>query len=315
MRRRIPPILVVAFAALWSIGAGSAPVSRAGAISSHVVVISIDGLRPDAIAKYDARTLLRLQREGAYASTATTVFPSKTLPSHTSMITGVTPEIHGITWNSDKTGEFGYVEAATIFEIAKQHGFTAAGFFSKSKFHQLIQPGTLDYAQAPNGANWLATRTVADVRQYLRYERPNLLFVHIGEPDYAGHTIGWMSFAYGWAVKRADAAVRAVLEAADRAYGEGNYTVILTADHGGHGRDHGTDDLRDMSIPWIVWGRGVANQTITAPVNTTDTAATVLYLLGIATPESWTGSAVATAFTATARLAAENAIAAPAASN
>lgn len=285
-----------------------ATASKAGAVSSHVIVISIDGLRPDAIDKYHATTLQRLQHEGATAS-AQTIFPSKTLPSHTSMLTGVAPEVHGITWNSEEVDEYGYVRVPTVFEIAHANGFTTAGFFSKAKFRHLQKPGTFDYTQAPRGDNWMATRTIADVQQYLRHARPNLLFVHIGEPDYAGHSVGWMSFVYGWAVRRADGAVASVIRSADQAFGTGNYTLVVTADHGGHGRNHGTDDARDMTIPWIVWGRGVQEGTVSDTVKTMDTAATVLWLLGTPAPASWTGHAVAGAFTHAAQLAADSAIA------
>src|SRR5687768_4085146 len=54
--------------------------------SEHVVIISLDGLRPDAIDKFGARTLQRLMREGTYTLNAQTILPSKTLPSHTSML-------------------------------------------------------------------------------------------------------------------------------------------------------------------------------------------------------------------------------------
>ena len=299
--------LTIAGATLLSLGAGTARVPKPGAVSTHVVVISIDGLRPDAISKYKAPTLQRLQREGVNA-TAQTIFPSKTLPSHVSMLTGVTPAVHGITWNSDRTDEHGHVEIPTVFEIARLNGFTSAGFFSKAKFRHLQKPRTLDYSQAPRGDNWLASKTVGDVQHYLKYARPNLLFVHIGEPDYAGHTIGWMSFAYGWAVRRADAAVAAVLQSADEAFGAGNYTVIITADHGGHGRHHGSDDVRDMTIPWIAWGRGVEQGAQPVALRTMDTAATILWLLGARAPAAWSGRAVASAFTPAARLAAASAI-------
>jgi arylsulfatase A-like enzyme len=279
-----------------------------GAVSTHVVVISIDGLRPDAIDQYNALTLRRL-KNGGVSVNAQTIFPSKTLPSHTSMLTGVEPAVHGITWNSDQTDAHGYVRVPTVFEIAKLNGFTTAGFFAKAKFRHLQKPGSLDYSQVPRSDNWLATRTVADVQHYLKYARPNLLFVHIAEPDYAGHSIGWMSGVYGWAVRRADAAVASILKSADESFGAGNYTVIVTADHGGHGRDHGTADERDMTIPWIVWGRGVAEGSSAGTVRTMDTAATVLWLLGARVPESWSGQAVAGAFTPAARLAAEAATA------
>jgi predicted AlkP superfamily pyrophosphatase or phosphodiesterase len=282
-------------------------------VSDHVIVISVDGLRPDAIAKYGARTLERLIHEGAASLEAQTISPSKTLPSHTSMLTGVPPEMHGITWNSDQTASRGTVEVPTLFELAKGHGFRTAAFFSKSKFHHLQKRGTLDHTEAPGGfVHLMATETVEAVTRYLEHASPNLLFVHIAEPDYAGHTVGWMSFVYGWAVRRADGGVAKVLEAADRSFGPGNYTVIVTADHGGHGRNHGSTDPQDMTIPWIIWGRGVsAGATELTGVRTMDTAATALWLLGVPLPADWAGRPVTTAFTAAARRAADAASAIP----
>ena len=303
---RLISVLLTVFLASGTAPAQTPP---AGAVSTHVIVISIDGLRADAIARYQPTTLLRLQQEGAFG-TAQTIFPSKTLPSHTSMLTGVAPEVHGITWNSEEVDEFGFVRVPTVFEVARENGYRTAGFFSKAKFRHLQKPGSFDYTQAPRGDNWPATRTIADVRQFLRYQRPNLLFVHIAEPDYAGHAVGWMSFVYGWAVRRADAAVAAVMQSADQAFGRGNYTLLVTADHGGHGRDHGTADPQDMTIPWIVWGRGVQEGAISDSLQTMDTAATVLWLLGVPAPTSWSGRAVASGFTPAARLAADSAIAA-----
>src|SRR6188768_2209425 len=52
-------------------------------LTRNVVVVSIDGLRPDAIEAAGASTLGRLMREGSYTLSASTIQPSKTLPSHT----------------------------------------------------------------------------------------------------------------------------------------------------------------------------------------------------------------------------------------
>jgi predicted AlkP superfamily pyrophosphatase or phosphodiesterase len=251
--------------------------------SSHVVVISIDGLRPDAIEKFGARTLQELMRQGSYTLAAQTIMPSRTLPSHTSMLTGEEPEQHGITWNSNETDDHGVVAVPTIFAKAHEAGFRTAAFFSKGKFNHLEVPNSLDHTEAPEGNDkWSASRTVASVERYLATERPNLLFVHIGEPDYAGHKFSWMSTFYGSAVRKADRAVDRVLAAADKAYGAGNYTVIVTADHGGHGWSHGSEDRRDVTIPWITWGKGVQGGTVLGDgVRTMDTAVTALWLLGL----------------------------------
>ncbi|HUH11665.1 MAG TPA: ectonucleotide pyrophosphatase/phosphodiesterase [Longimicrobiales bacterium] len=275
-------------------------------VTEHVIVVSIDGLRPDAIDRFGASTLQRLVEEGGWSMEAQTIFPSKTLPSHTSMLTGLAPEEHGITWNTNKLDEHGHVDVATIFQIAQDAGLETGAFFSKSKFHHLERPGTLDHSQAPDrdSETWLVTRTVPDAVRYLEHRRPNLLFVHLGEPDYAGHVAGWMGRVYGWAVRRADAGLQELIEAADATFGAGGYTLIVTSDHGGHGRSHGTDDPLDMTIPWIAHGAGVQPGRIAAPVRTMDTAATALWLLGLSVPPAWVGTPVASAFTADARMAA-----------
>src|SRR5690606_34556114 len=71
--------------------AAPAPAEARTALTGHVVVISVDGLRPDAIEKFGAKNIQRLIREGSYSLEATTILPSKTLPSHTSMLTGTEP--------------------------------------------------------------------------------------------------------------------------------------------------------------------------------------------------------------------------------
>ena len=285
--------------------AHTAPVPE-GRVTRNVVIVSIDGLRPDAIERYGAETLGRLMREGAYTLDARTTLPAKTLPSHTSMLTGVSPALHGVDWNTDRTdadhddGEApDTLPVPTVFELAHDAGFRTAAFFSKAKFRHLQPAGALDYTQAPafSLVPWGAERTVGDASAYVRRYRPNLVFVHIGEPDYAGHVVGYMTWAYGQNVRMADRALARLVDAADEAYGRGGYTLIVTADHGGHGRGHGDDVPSDVTIPWIVHGEGVrAGTVLPAGVRTMDTAATALWLLGVEPPPFWEGRAVRGAF-------------------
>src|SRR5690606_35456395 len=199
----------------------------------HVVLVSIDGLRPDAITTFDAPTLQRLAREGSYSLGARTITPSKTLPSHTSMLTGEPPERHGVLWNTVLTADADRVSHTTVFGVARSHGYRTAAFFSKPKFQPRQQPDALDYSQAPGGwfGGWASDRTVGDVERYLDEARPNLLFVHLADVDRAGHASGWMSEPYGEAVSQVDAAVARLITLSDRAFGERQYTLIVTADH------------------------------------------------------------------------------------
>lgn len=312
-RWRIPGgrVAVCLCAAALTAGCGkaryirSAPVEPARALAApqgitrHVVVVSIDGLRPDAIELFEAPTLLRLMREGCYTLAASTIHPSKTLPSHTSMLTGEPPEEHQVLWNTPLSAERDRIEMPNIFSAARAGGYSTAAFFSKSKFQPLQREGTLDYSQAPGGwfGRWSSARTVTDVAAYLETARPNLLFVHLTDPDAAGHGAGWMGAKYGRAVLKADAAVDRLLRSANAAFGAGNYSVIVTADHGGHDTGHGSDDPRDVTIPWIAWGRGVRPGSLEpGTVVTMDTASTVVWLLGLPEPADWAGTPRVEAF-------------------
>ena len=106
-----------------------------------------------------------------------------------------------------------------------------------------------------------------------------------------------MTDAYGRAVLEADRAVSRLISLADRAYGSGQFSLIVTADHGGHGTGHGSDDPRDVTIPWIAWGQGVRQGELAeSSVRTMDTAATVLWLLALDEPVEWAGRSVIEAF-------------------
>ena len=313
--RRPRPVSVVVCVAigLAALGTGACqarylrsdpiPPSRLGlpahAVTRNVVVVSVDGLRPDAIGTFGAHTLQRLMREGSYTLSASTITPSKTLPSHTSMLTGQPPERHGVLWNNVATADAEFIGLPTVFGVARAHGYSTAAFFSKAKFQPLQLRGTLDYSQAPGGwfGRWSSDRTVRDVTSYLATAQPNVLFVHLTDTDATGHRAGWMTPDYGRAVLAVDAAIDRLVAAANQTYGAGHFSLIVTADHGGHGTNHGSSDPQDVHIPWIAWGQGVRPRTLDEPgIRTMDTAATVLWLLGVPKPADWVGEPVMQAF-------------------
>ena len=268
--------------------------------TAHVIIVSMDGLRPDAIARYEATTLMRLMREGRYALRARTIVPSTTIPSHASMLTGVGLPAHRVIWNDDDDKN-APIAVPSVFTYVKREGLSTAAFFSKSKFGQLFPRGSLDTTGVPTRSDglWPAHVTVANAAAYLSTSSPALLFVHLAETDYAGHLHGWMTEEYGVAVRSSDVAVARLLAAADSTFGAAGYTVIVTGDHGGHSQTHGTPRSDDMRIPWIVWGKGVQpGAPLRESIRTMDTAATALWLLGIDVPREWAGHAVPSAFVA-----------------
>lgn len=132
MRRALPLALLAAVS-------GSALAGEARA--APVLLISIDGLRPGDVLEADARglrvsNLRRFLQEGTYATGVVGVLPSVTYPSHTTLITGVSPAQHGIVNNTtydpmqiNQSGWFWYAEdikARTLWDAAHDAGLTTA---------------------------------------------------------------------------------------------------------------------------------------------------------------------------------------------
>jgi len=99
-------------------------------LARRVLILSIDGLRPDAIALAPMPTLTALMYSGAYSLSAQTIYPSSTLPSHTSMLSGLCPKKHGVNWN-DYIPENGYAQVTDLFDIAHAAGLQTVMYVGK----------------------------------------------------------------------------------------------------------------------------------------------------------------------------------------
>ena len=258
-------------------------------------MVSVDGLRPDLLLRSDTPNMHRLFENGCYTFWARTVPQGITLPSHTSMLTGVTPRRHGIEWNRDlPLFRPVYPSVPTIFELAHKAGFSTAIATGKSKFGTIIKPEVLTWQSIPPpppdtvpgyedddkpadgagaaGADSATRPTTApttkqkpledsdvarEASRIIRQHRPRVMFVHFAGVDVAGHEKGWATREQLAAIARADDAVGVVLEALRDADVAHETAVILTADHGGAGKGHGPDDARSLHIPWIVSGPGI----------------------------------------------------------
>jgi predicted AlkP superfamily pyrophosphatase or phosphodiesterase len=94
-RRTLGALRALALFSLCAIAAGNP------SLAASVLMISVDGLKPEYVLEADAHGLkipfLRgLLRNGAYARGVTGVWPTVTYPSHTTLLTGLSPAEHGI---------------------------------------------------------------------------------------------------------------------------------------------------------------------------------------------------------------------------
>lgn len=265
----------------------------------HAVIVSIDGLRPDVALRADMPALRALMARGSFTMYATATDTAVTLPSHVSMLTGVSPDKHGILYNRNpRPGDRPAPAWPTIFALARRAGLRTAMAVGKSKLSVLASDGGLDLSSVPRRGETAADSAVAEVAaRWLEARRPHLLFVHLPELDGVGHDAGWGSPAQVQAASRADRALGRVLAALDAAGLADSTLVLVTADHGGAGTSHGGRDARSRLIPWVAAGPGVpGDYDLTRDpqlqVRTVDVFATACAWLGIAPEKPVDGRAV-----------------------
>ena len=310
--RALVSLLVLAFAASLAgcaLFAPTAPVAvlsprpdavaeRPGGLGSldsvrYVVHVSVDGLRPDAVARQSADALpafARLRTEAAFTANARTDPDYRnTLPNHTAQLTGrpvVGARGHGWTINVDPapgatlhSNRGAYV--ASAFDVVHDAGLSTAAYVSKSKFSLFDDSydagdGAPDTTGADDGRDKIDTfvyerdtdqlveRVVAD----LGGSPAAYTFVHLRDPDATGHWRRWSvreGSRYLRAVRRADDRIGRILDAIEGdSRLRGRTAVIVTADHGGSGRHHAAERPLHYTVPFYVWGPGVAPASLYA---------------------------------------------------
>jgi hypothetical protein len=123
-----------------------------------------------------------------------------------------------------------------------------------------------------------------------------VMLVHFPLIDGMGHEYGWLSPEQLSVAFRGDQALQTLLTAMDQAGLRDSTLLMITADHGGHETTHGYSLPDDMTIPWIAAGPGIRPGRLTSAINTTDTAATAAWALGLSLPAEWDGHPVLEAF-------------------
>jgi predicted AlkP superfamily pyrophosphatase or phosphodiesterase len=256
-----------------------------------VVLVMIDGARPDALAAAGCPQLEALRARGASTLAARSVMPSVTLPCHTSIFHSVPPERHGVTTNTYTPPVRpipGLVETLTAADRR------CAFIYNWEPLRDLSRPEQLSYAyfRAYTYSADTDEPMADEAVRLLGAEHYDFVFLYFGSVDLAGHGYGWMSPEYLGQLSRVDSLLGRVVAALPA-----EAHILVQSDHGGHERTHGTEMDEDMTIPWIVAGPGVrAGHAIAAPVSLLDTAPTVARLLGVAAPPAWEGRAPAEIF-------------------
>lgn len=237
--------------------------------ASHVVVITVDGFRPDFYLdpSWNAVHIRELMAQGFHADGVNSVFPSMTYPSHTTIVTGVQPAKHGIYYNNlfepnGPTGKMYWNDSAikvpTLWSAAQAKGLKVAALFWPVSADAPVQYNIPDiggmgeavrekYAKPAGFIDELKHNVFNDAARIeygndvnvgriaayvIKKDQPNLMTIHLFSVDHNEHMQGRDGDQVQAAVKGADSAVGIVMDALKQAGIWQKTVLIVTGDHG-----------------------------------------------------------------------------------
>lgn len=276
---------------------GCEAIHSAGVRSPHgirrVIIVVLDGLRADAAHLFPLPNIAALSDEGTHTFCARTVTPSVTAAAMTSLLTGVTPGVHGLT--SDRFAmPRPRLPLTPLPRALYEAGLPSSVFLARlpRAFRGLAERITkalaVDYASFRGESAHEILDAAADS---LTVQREGLILLHWPDADRAGHAHGWNSTEYAAAARRLDSAL-ARLVAATRVMHDPETVLIVCADHGGGGvfaKAHDSQHPQDQRIPLLLLGARVMRGCLPPGCSLLDVPATTCWLLGVDIPETYSG--------------------------
>lgn len=249
----------------------------------HVLVIGIDGCRPDALLKSKAPHLQQLIAEGAFTDDARTGEITVSGPGWTSMLTGVWRAKHGVRDNKFENADLTTYPHFFVRLKAKHPMAKTASIVHWAPINEkIIAACDIVITRKTDAA------VVVEAENVLATPRLDAVFVHFDDVDGAGHRHGFSATgpAYLQAIATADVRVGRLLAALAKRPKTENWLILVSTDHGGKGKGHGKDTPEERTVFVIVHGGG-ARGKIAPPCGVVDVAVTALDHLGIAAAREW----------------------------
>ena len=162
-------------------------------------------------------------------------------------------------------------------------------FFNWSPIDNVVTPNKKVYSKFidPAQIGWEeANKQISDACiNYLKGNEVDFTFLYLGFLDEWGHKYGWLSNEYYYALNQSLLLVKQVISHLSK-----DYTIIITADHGGSDKGHGSNSDDDMTIPIFVMGERCEKGKKYDNASILDIAPTILSVLGVEIPSYWKGT-------------------------
>ncbi len=251
-----------------------------------VLIVGIDGCRPDALLMAKAPHMRELIRNGGFSDLAQTGDITISGPGWSSMLTGVWREKHGIRDNKFEGANFG--EFPHFFHYLKRaHPYSyAVSIVHWGPINQrIVQDADLALTLPKD------SQVAEQASRVLTERDPDAVFVQFDEVDEAGHNHGFHPTvpAYMAAIEQTDDYIGRLLRAIQgrKHHADEDWLVLVSTDHGGSGKGHGKNIPEHRTIFIIVSGAAAERGVIEPSPAIIDVAATALTHLGVRIDPRW----------------------------
>ncbi len=215
---------------------------------STVILISIDGFRPDYLDHTSCPNLRELATSGTRAEWMIPIFPTKTFPNHYSIATGLYAENNGVVGNTMYDPEFNatftmrmrnevtnarWWGGEPIWVTAEKQGVISAPFFWPGSEAPI--GGSRPSYYRPFDGSMSEDQRISQVLQWLdlpEKQRPRFLTLYFDRLDTYGHEYGPDYAAVDTAVGIIDDAIGKLIEGLRSRNLYGAVTLIVLSDHG-----------------------------------------------------------------------------------
>ncbi|KAG1143819.1 hypothetical protein G6F37_006630 [Rhizopus arrhizus] len=213
--------------------------------ASTVILISLDGFRPDYLERNVTPHLNELANDGIKAKYIHPAFPPSTFPNHWTLITGLYPETHGIVGNTFYDPDIGLFEHANATITSDHRWWKGEPIWLTSRRHRqktasIMWPGcnthhdTPDYIIPFNNSMEMKEKMQATIDWLdLPYDkRPQMISVYIQQVDQEGHRGGPDSPKMNGYIQEVDNAIGFLTSELAKRSLDTHAHIVVVSDHG-----------------------------------------------------------------------------------
>lgn len=291
MKKTIQVILLMVCGLIFSTQAHTEKAPR-------VILIGIDGMSAAGFQHAFTPNLDQIVKDGLITLNARIAMPSVSAPNWATHLMGTGPEQHGVTFNgwtpattvlsplcADNLGYF-----PSVFTVLRQQrpDLKTCFFYDWKELADMFNPADIGYSKYQQPERF--QENIKEAADYIVTQKPDFAFLYIGHPDEVGHQYKWESPEYLKAIEDVDSALGYLC---DKLREKGLYDdtfILVVSDHGGVEYSHGGLSASEMNVPWMIKGPGIIKGRMYAlPLNTLQTAPTIVSLFGLSLPSCWIG--------------------------